>query len=265
MNLKAVVVLALLCVGAAPCAAAPGFDEFWRQTLAELKTIAPSPTMRLAGNKSSGKAECFKVDYRSLGQRRVYAWYCRPKRTGRSPGIVINPWYGLGQVEAPLYIAEMGYAVLAYQGRGYEVDLSSYPPDNSSYMTLGITDPKGYVYREMVAHALRSLDFLASRPEVDQARSGMIGPSQGGGLTLIAAALDPRVKAAAADFPFLTGIPEALPVATYPYQEVRDYLAKDPGQQAVVAATLAYFDTANFAARITVPVFITAGLKDNVC
>ena len=45
---------------------------------------------------------------------------------------------------------------------------------------------------------LRGIDFLTSRAEVDPSRIGVLGFSQGGGLTLATAALDSRVKAAVA-------------------------------------------------------------------
>ena len=44
--------------------------------------------------------------------------------------------------------------------------------------------------------ARRSLDYLASRPEVDASRMGMIGHSLGGQQTLFTAAIDTRIRAA---------------------------------------------------------------------
>ena len=44
--------------------------------------------------------------------------------------------------------------------------------------------------------AVRALDYLETRPEVDKARLGMFGHSGGGTMTLFTAPLDPRIKAA---------------------------------------------------------------------
>jgi dienelactone hydrolase len=49
---------------------------------------------------------------------------------------------------------------------------------------------------KMTSDAMRALDYLASRPEVDPARIGCVGHSLGGQQTLFLAALDERIKAA---------------------------------------------------------------------
>jgi dienelactone hydrolase len=43
---------------------------------------------------------------------------------------------------------------------------------------------------------MRTLDFIATRPDLDAARSGCMGISGGGTATLFAAALEPRLKVA---------------------------------------------------------------------
>ena len=53
------------------------------------------------------------------------------------------------------------------------------------------------VARYFIWDAMRALDYLASRPEVDPARLGAAGCSGGGALTAFIGALDPRVKAVA--------------------------------------------------------------------
>ena len=58
-------------------------------------------------------------------------------------------------------------------------------------MTAGITWPGVVLWDD-----LRTLDYLASRPDVDHQRLGCIGLSVGGYRSLLLAALDPRIKAA---------------------------------------------------------------------
>jgi cephalosporin-C deacetylase len=107
---------------------------------------------------------------------------------------------------------------------------------------------------------------LLDRPEIDRARLGVTGGSQGGALSLITAALRSEIQAVAADVPFLTGIRDALRLGgSYPYEEVKDYLRQYPNRQENVLGTLDYIDTLNFADRITVPTLVSAGLSDDVC
>ena len=58
-------------------------------------------------------------------------------------------------------------------------------------MTAGITWPGVIMWDD-----LRTLDYLASRPEVDRRRLGCIGLSVGGYRSFLLAALDPRINAA---------------------------------------------------------------------
>jgi len=58
-------------------------------------------------------------------------------------------------------------------------------------MTAGITWPGVVLWDD-----LRTLDYLASRPEVDRHRLGCVGLSVGGYRSFLLAALDPRIKAA---------------------------------------------------------------------
>jgi dienelactone hydrolase len=48
--------------------------------------------------------------------------------------------------------------------------------------------------RYFISDAMRSLDYLASRPDVDASRTGAAGCSGGGALTAFTGALDPRLK-----------------------------------------------------------------------
>ena len=62
-------------------------------------------------------------------------------------------------------------------------------------------------------------------PEVDAARVGAMGGSQGGGLTLACAALTPTLKRAAATYPFLCDYQRVweMDLAKDAYDELRTY------------------------------------------
>ena len=68
-------------------------------------------------------------------------------------------------------------------------------------------------------------------PEVDATRVGALGDSQGGGLTLACAALEPRIKLAAPVFPFLCDYQRVweMDLALDAYDEIRTYFRQfDP-------------------------------------
>lgn len=241
------------------------FAVFWEQTKKELRAVPLDAKLEPDPAHSDDAAACFKASYAALAGAVVHARYCRPAREGKYPAILISPWYGQGAIPPPSELAKEGFAALWYQARGFEVDLSSYPIENSWYSISGIDSPRTYVYRGIVAAALRGLDFLSQRPEVDAKRLGALGSSQGGGLSLLAAGFDRRVKAAAADFPFLSDWPESMKEARPPYADVRDYIAKHPDQRAKVMTTVSYFDALNVADKIKIPILVNVGLKDRTC
>ncbi|MBI3554019.1 MAG: acetylxylan esterase [Elusimicrobia bacterium] len=268
MRSKLLNAIVLVLLAEASWAASPrpkDFDAFWGDARRKLASLPLEPRLDPDPAHSDGEISCFKASYVSLNKVVVHARYCRPARDGVYPAILISPWYSQGAVEPPIGLARKGFAALAYQGRGFEVDRSSYPLENSWYILSGIGSPRTYVYREIVSHALRGLDFLAKRPEVDPKRIAAMGASQGGGLSLLAAGLDARVAAVAADFPFLSSWETSLAAPQPPYAAVRRYIEEHPAERAAVMKTLSYFDALDVAERIKVPALVQVGLKDRTC
>jgi dienelactone hydrolase len=105
-------------------------------------------------------------------------------------------------------LAKLGYVVLAFDpmGQGERV---YYPLSGSSPTRLGSSDEEhdragkqmllvgDTATRMQLWDAVRSLDVLASRPEVDPGRLAGVGHSGGGTLTMALAAVDDRLAAAA--------------------------------------------------------------------
>lgn len=121
-------------------------------------------------------------------------------------------------------------------------------------MTKGILDPKDYYYRRVYTDAVRAIDALIDQDWLDPSRIAVIGGSQGGGITLAVAGLDPRISAAAPDVPFLCDFPRAVRLAARdPYGEISRFLAMQRDKVSTVFANLSYFDGVNFAARAKAP------------
>lgn len=92
----------------------------------------------------------------------------------------VNSW-GLGESEydkQAMKFAQKGYVALAYAARGW-------------YTSGGIIDVAGPKDMQDVNAVV---DYLVSMPEVDASNIGMTGVSYGGGMTLLAAAHDARIK-----------------------------------------------------------------------
>jgi len=242
------------------------FDTFWAEVLAQAAEVPLAPEMLADPLRASDDVEVFQVFYTSVDHVRIAAWYCRPARpTGRTPAIVFLPGY---QMDPPIpkEWARKGYSALSVAPRGKLRSLSRFNPGYPNLITHNIVDRHTYAYRGFYVDCWRSVDFLLSRPEVDPARIGVTGSSQGGGLTITTAAMRSEIRAAAAGAPYLCCYLDAIELThTYPYEEINDFLRLHPESRGAVEETVGYFDGINFADRITCPIIVNIGLQDNVC
>jgi cephalosporin-C deacetylase len=252
--------------------AQPDLAAFWERTLAEaarepldveLEPVADYPVAGLAVSRLS---------YTGWRGARVAAWFMALEGAERQPALVFYHGYSAhkGQPFDYLAWALQGFTVLAIDVRGQSGDTTDtvvYPGGHhSGWLTQGVHDPDSYYYRGVYVDCVRALDVLAGRPEVDMARVGVHGVSQGGGLSLAVAALDPRPRLVMAGVPFLCHFSRAVQVSnSAPYQEIAVYLHRRPEHADRVFRTLSYFDVFNLADRITCPVLATVGLQDLVC
>lgn len=153
----------------------------------------------------------------------AYGYLLLPKaRVGVLPALVCIPGHGRGVddivgIEADgtqrtekegyakdfaIQAVEQGYATLAIEPLGFghrrdEAARASGPAQNSCRPSAGAAMLFGEtMIGWRVWDVIRALDYLESRPEVDAARMGVMGISGGGTVSLFAAALDERIRAA---------------------------------------------------------------------
>lgn len=151
------------------------------------------------------------------------------------------------------------------RGQGYgELD-SRNDAHASGRLTRGILNRDAYYYRRLFVDAVRAVDAAASHPSTDVARIIVAGASQGGGIAQAVAGLRSDVFAALIDVPFLTHFTRAAEITDkQPYNEIREYLARNRDQEQAVFDTLNYFDGLHFATRATAPARYSVGLMDAI-
>lgn len=242
------------------------FDTFWDDVQARAARIPLNPKVEPVPLRSTDEVEVFEVTYDSLDHVRIACWYCLPrKRTGKLPAVMHVPGY-VSEPMMPKGTAAKGYAALSVAPRGKLRSNAQFNPGYPGLLTHNITDRGTYSYRGFYVDALRAVDFLLNRPEVDGSRIGVTGSSQGGALTIVTSALRPEIACAAAGAPYLCGFMDAARLThAYPYEEINEYLRVHPEREEQVRQTLEYFDGINFAPRIECPIIVNIGLQDNVC
>ena len=184
-----------------------------------------------------------KVIYESRPNHHVTANLYLPKDArGPSPGVLIPSGHDRNAKACDAYqslailLAKNGFVVLCYDPIGQAERIQTFKPDGQP-ATWGtgehtLLDIGARLVGLCVAHyrlwdGIRSIDYLASRPEVDPERLGCTGNSGGGTMTSYLMATDERIYAAAPSC-YLTSL-ERL----FPGQGPQDGEQNIPGQVAL--------------------------------
>ncbi|MCL3777167.1 MULTISPECIES: acetylxylan esterase [unclassified Actinomyces] len=264
----------------APAVAEPeDFDEFWRLTLSEARAhdLAVERTEVV---QPLSEIVYWDLTFSGFGGHRVRAWLSMPARRGREPlpVVVQVPGYGRGRGlagEAPhVAAAGMAHLLLDVRGQGFGYGCGGETPDFGTdgapeapgVVTRGISSPETYYYRRLIADAVRAIEAVRSLPDVDAARTMVMGNSQGGGVALAVAGLVDGLAGVTVSVPFLCDVPAVLPMAQgEPYNELSRYLAVRRAGREEVLRTLSYVDGVNHARRASAPSLWALALRDVTC
>ncbi len=179
-------------------------------------------------------------------------------------------WYG----KLPYPMAGMCIAAMDVRGQsGLSVD-NMQVQGNTFYghIIRGADEdsPDKLLFRRIFLDTAQLVRVLMTMPFVDGDNIGATGFSQGGGLALACAALEPRVKIVAAGYPFLCDYRRVweLDYAKDAYQELETYFRlKDPmhRREREFWERLGYIDVQYLVPRIKAETVFFTGLMDTVC
>ncbi|MCZ7645729.1 MAG: acetylxylan esterase [Planctomycetota bacterium] len=255
------------------------FDAFWDKSLAELRGIDPAPELTPGAFQAPG-AECFDLFFTGAFGARVYAKYLRPKNAGgkRHPTVLLFHGYSghSGDWFEKLAWVAQGFCVAAMDCRGQggrSQDAGAVRGNTlKGHIIRGLDeeDPSKLLFRNIYLDTAQLARTVLGFPEVDPERLGAAGGSQGGGLTLACAALEPRIKRAAPVFPFLCDYKRVweMDLAKAAYEELHAYFRLfDPRHERedAIWERLGYIDNQHLAGRIKARVLMAVGLMDTVC
>jgi len=243
------------------------FTAFWDSAKKELSSVPLEYKIRLLPDISTDKVNVFEVNIKNI-KGRIYGLLALPKEKGQYPALLNLPGAGVYPRKAHLDIAEEGIIT-------FTIDINGIPPtlDPEIYKSLGegalknywftnLDDKNEYYYKRVYLGCIRAVDFIFSLPEFDGKNIAVYGGSQGGGLSLVTAGLDQRIKYLGVFYPalcdltgFLYGRAGGWPLL------FRNPFTNKPDK----VETSKYYDAVNFARFIKIPGFYSSGYNDRIC
>jgi len=253
------------------------FDEFWSRSLAELDQTAPDVEL-IPSKFQPPNAECFDLYFTGVRGARVYAKYLRPKNA-LTPHPAVLQFHGYtghsGEWSDKLSLVSLGFSVFAMdcRGQGGKSQDTGGVLGNTmkGHIIRGLdSGPDHLLFRHIFLDTVQLARIAMSMPEVDPDRIGVQGGSQGGGLSLACAALEPKIKRCVSTFPFLSDYKRVweMDLAQNAYEELRTYFRLfDPlhEREEEIFTTLGYIDVQYLAERIQAEVLMGISLMDTVC
>jgi cephalosporin-C deacetylase-like acetyl esterase len=223
----------------------------------------------------------YHVSFRTVGPTwtavpaRIYGILCEPKATGHYPAVLRVPGAGVRPYSGDKSLAARGVITLEIGVHGIPVNLPQEVYDVlaagalNGYWSYNLDDREAFYYHRIYLSCVRANDFLTSREMWDGKNLLVMGGSQGGQLSIVTAALDPRVTALAVTHPAFCDVSAELHgrAGGWPHPFQPDPTSGKPSAQTTPAkvSTATYYDTVNFARRLKVPGFYIWGYNDDVC
>lgn len=253
------------------------FDEYWEEALCEMRSLDAQVALEPAEFQVPG-AECFDLWFTGVRGARIHAKYLRPAQvTTPHPAVVMFHGYSgsSGDWHDKLSYVAMGYSIVAMDCRGQagkSEDRGGVTGNTlHGHIIRGLDDdPRNLLFRHIYLDTAQLAGIAIDLPEVDADRVCAIGGSQGGGLTLACASLEPRIRKAIPSFPFLCDYLRVweMDLAKAAYDELRTFMRMfDPthAREEEIFTRLGYIDCQYLAPRIRAEVLMGTGLMDTVC
>jgi cephalosporin-C deacetylase len=252
------------------------FAAFWAAEVAAAREHGGEPSF-VPVDTPLRSADVFDVAFPGHGGAPIKAWLLAPRDPAAGAAFVVEyVGYGGGRGHPldwlPYAAAGHPHFVMDSRGQGGGWRSADTPdasdggePSTDGFMTRGILDPRRYYYTRIYVDAVRAVDAARAHPVAAGRPLVTAGASQGGALSLAAAALAHDVAAVLPDVPFLAHPRRAVEITdASPFGELIEYCSVHSDRVERVFETLSYIDAVNMARRATAPALFSVGLIDEV-
>ncbi len=247
------------------------FDAFWSGAKDDLAKIPLDAEMTLLPERCTETVSVYHVNLRNYGKSRLFGILCTPKKEGKYPALLHVPGAGVRAYGGDVSNAEKGIITFQIGIHGVPVTMDDEVYDNlrfgalDGYWNYNMDDKDRFYYKRVYLGCLRANDFLASLPQFDGRNLAVTGGSQGGALSIVTAALDPRVKWLGAFYPALSDVTGYLEGRAGGWPHYFSPGSVEVNNTKEKLATAGYYDVVNFARRLKIPGNYSWGFNDETC
>ena len=246
------------------------FDIFWEQTIRNVRSLPLDPILTPMPEYSTSQITAYHVRFcNGSTDRYIYGVLSVPNGKGPYPAVLQVPGAGVRRYIPNNLYPQAGVIFLRIGIHGIPVNLPDEIYNNlrfgalDGYTSFNSDDREKYYYKNVYAGCVRAMDFLCSLPQTDISRLAVCGGSQGGGLAIVTAALDSRIRCLWANHPAMCDI------AGYYYGGIGGWphRFRNPNEPNIEQKikVLAYYDVVNFARKLKVPFLLCMGYNDKTC
>ncbi|GEM_PF-4429682 len=241
----------------------PDFDAYWDNIRAMVDSLPMDVHIEEDTTVTAQYSTTYRIDLANIEGRRVYAYMTIPDTDGPFPAMIKFPAFGNTWTTTPdPPMAEYtGAIVLSLNIHSAPMD--SIIPDDLVY-TPDIAVSDTVYYRWAMAGAMRLLNYLETRDDFEGAHIGAYGDSQGAGLAMLFAGIDPRINLVIANAPVLAqhnGLKYNRPSGFPLYIK---YALNDPVDRDRILKAVKYYDVVNSMQRYHGPILTAVSLMDDI-
>ena len=250
------------------------FDERWNKWLKEISDVKNHIEIESEEITGYGKKICFYYD--SVANTKIFAiLYLR--LDSDKPTVIYyhghgshieedhNVWHAVNLLDAGFSVCAID---MRFQGDRVK-DNNEYRFKDFPSVCYNIDDLETCYTKRLDQDALKIIDIIADAnifPNIKNRGIMLAGPSQGGGLSIMAAAMTPHhIKAVVSDVPSDCAIRNRIVNREGKYTPIQDFVIKHPELKDVAYHNMDYFDCIYMAERIKCPMFFSVGLLDQIC
>ncbi len=247
------------------------FDAYWQAQREKLNAVPVKATLTEAEvpKDQQGKFKCFDVKVDCAGGAPVSGYLTMPVNAGPGSLKAVVEYHGAGVRSAnkrfkpnAIYFDVNAHGIENGQPKEYYDEISKGKLKN--YPWFNPNDREKIYFHGMFLRVMRAMDYVMTLPEWDGKTLIVLGHSQGGGQSLVAAAMEPKVTLCMPNKPALCDHYGVMAGRISGWPKWLKLTDGKPNDQKIYD-TVGYYDGAFFAKRIKCETIMSAGFIDETC